>query len=338
MGGYVKVLVCVGVTAGVALVGGPAGAHGALEFPLSRVLGCYQENPENPSSAACKAAVAAGGAQQFYDWNGVRIGDAAGRHRQVVPDGRLCSAGNPAFRGLDLARADWPATRLKAGADYTFKFRVTAVHKGGFELFITRDGYDASKPLTWADLESEPFVKAPSPTASGGYYQLSGRVPAGKTGRHLIYAIWQRTDSPEAFYSCSDVVLGAGDSGSAGNGSAGDGGSGNGGGTTAPGGGTGGGATVTPTAAPSQTPSAKPTRPGKPKPKPTESCPPAAAAHDHHGAAALSDTTPAAGTSALSGQDPKGVALITGAVGLALGGVAGLLLTARRRPATHAKP
>jgi chitin-binding protein len=32
------------------------------------------------------------------------------------------------------------------------------------------------------------------------------RLPAGKTGRHLIYVIWQRSDSPEAFYSCSDVT------------------------------------------------------------------------------------------------------------------------------------
>ena len=33
-------------------------------------------------------------------------------------------------------------------------------------------------------------------------------LPPNKIGRHVIYAIWQRDDSPEAFYSCSDVVLG----------------------------------------------------------------------------------------------------------------------------------
>ncbi|MFB7616422.1 lytic polysaccharide monooxygenase [Kitasatospora sp. NPDC056181] len=32
-------------------------------------------------------------------------------------------------------------------------------------------------------------------------------MPAGRSGRQLIYAIWQRSDSPEAFYSCSDVVF-----------------------------------------------------------------------------------------------------------------------------------
>lgn len=29
--------------------------------------------------------MAAGGAQALYDWNGIRIGEAAGRHRQLIP-------------------------------------------------------------------------------------------------------------------------------------------------------------------------------------------------------------------------------------------------------------
>ncbi|WP_425581227.1 lytic polysaccharide monooxygenase [Streptomyces sodiiphilus] len=32
------------------------------------------------------------------------------------------------------------------------------------------------------------------------------RFPGGP-GRHLIYSVWQRSDSPEAFYTCSDVVF-----------------------------------------------------------------------------------------------------------------------------------
>jgi predicted carbohydrate-binding protein with CBM5 and CBM33 domain len=30
-------------------------AHGSLETPISRIYNCYQEGPENPKSAACKA-------------------------------------------------------------------------------------------------------------------------------------------------------------------------------------------------------------------------------------------------------------------------------------------
>jgi chitin-binding protein len=192
----------------IGLTTAPASAHGTMGTPVSRVLTCYAENPESPKSEACKAAVAAGGTQAFYDWNGVRIGDANGQHRQRIPDGELCSAGNDEFKGLDLARADWPATQLSSGQQ-NLAFRVTAQHKGTFQLYITDDGYNASQPLTWSDLESEPFATVTDPAVVNGSYVLPVNVPA-KSGRRLIYAIWQRSDSPEAFYSCSDVVIGSG--------------------------------------------------------------------------------------------------------------------------------
>ncbi|MGW3241396.1 lytic polysaccharide monooxygenase auxiliary activity family 9 protein [Streptomyces sp. NPDC001070] len=198
----------IGPLALTGLAAGPASAHGTMGGPVSRVLTCYAENPENPTSAACRAAVAAGGTQAFYDWNGVRIGDAAGRHRQLIPDGRLCSAGNEEFEALDLARADWPATRMTPGRQ-ELAYRVTARHKGSFELYMTKDGYDPSRPLTWSDLEAQPFAKVTDPAVRDGSYVLPVDVPA-KSGRRLIYAIWQRSDSPEAFYSCSDVVFGTG--------------------------------------------------------------------------------------------------------------------------------
>ncbi|MER8185511.1 lytic polysaccharide monooxygenase [Kitasatospora sp. NPDC094015] len=197
--------------AGCALAGtlgaGTASAHGSMQNPLSRVEGCYLEGPEHPKSAACAAAVALGGPQAMYDWNAVRIGDAGGRHRQLIPDGKLCSAGGAEFAGLDLPRADWPATNLTSGADFTFRYHVTAQHRGTFQLFLTNAQYDPARPLRWSDLESTPFLTVTDPTVSDGQYVLPGRIPAGRTGRQLVYAIWQRSDSPEAFYSCSDVVF-----------------------------------------------------------------------------------------------------------------------------------
>ncbi|MBD9728277.1 lytic polysaccharide monooxygenase [Streptomyces caniscabiei] len=191
---------------------GPAVAHGALGDPVSRVAQCYAEGPESPRSAACAAAVAAGGTQALYDWNGVRIGDAAGRHRELIPDGELCSAGDAAFKGLDLARADWPSTRVRAGS-YPFAYRVTAPHKGTFTVYVTKEGYDPSRPLAWDDLDlANPVARATDPAASGGFYRFSGTLPQ-RSGRQLLYAVWQRSDSPEAFYSCSDVSFGGGGAG-----------------------------------------------------------------------------------------------------------------------------
>lgn len=216
----------------------PAAAHGSMTDPVSRVAACYAEGPESPDSAACKAAVAASGVQAFYDWNAVNIANAAGKSKALIPDGQLCSAGNDKYRGLDLARADWPASPMAAGAR-TFRYKGTAPHKGSFELYVTKDGYDPSKPLKWSDLEPAPFVKVTDPGMQNGDYVFSGTVP-NKTGRHLIYSVWQRSDSPEAFYTCSDVVFGKDNGGGTG-GNGGNGGSGG-----------------KPTAKPSSKPSAKP--------------------------------------------------------------------------------
>ncbi|MEV0113850.1 lytic polysaccharide monooxygenase [Streptomyces sp. NPDC050844] len=184
----------------------PAAAHGSMTDPVSRVSACFQEGPEAPKSAACKAAVAASGAQAFYDWNGVNIANAAGKSKEIIPDGKLCSAGNDKYKGLDLPRADWPSSKLAAG-NHTFRYKGTAPHKGSFELYVTKDSYDPTKPLKWSDLEEKPFVKVTDPKMENGDYVFDGKVPA-KSGRHLIYSIWQRSDSPEAFYTCSDVVFG----------------------------------------------------------------------------------------------------------------------------------
>ncbi|MFF3463481.1 lytic polysaccharide monooxygenase auxiliary activity family 9 protein [Streptomyces sp. NPDC001984] len=192
-----------------ALGAAPAAAHGSPGDPVSRVSQCYAEGPEHPRSAACGAAVAAGGTQALYDWNGIRIGDAAGRHRALIPDGKLCSAGNAEFKGLDLARAHWPTTSVRGGS-YTFKYRMSAPHKGTFKVYLTKPGYDPARPLAWADLDlAHPVATATDPVAAGGFYTFTGTLPE-RSGRQLLYAIWQRSDSPEAFCSCSDVDFGGG--------------------------------------------------------------------------------------------------------------------------------
>ncbi|WP_301325762.1 cellulose binding domain-containing protein, partial [Lentzea flava] len=47
------------------------------------------------------------------------------------------------------------------------------------------------------------------PPQANGEYSWQAKLP-NKSGRHIIYSLWQRSDSPEAFYSCSDVQFGGG--------------------------------------------------------------------------------------------------------------------------------
>lgn len=185
-----------------------ASGHGSMTDPVSRVSACFAEGPENPQSAACKAAVEAGGTQALYDWNEVNIPDAAGKHKEIIPDGKLCSAGRDKYKGLDLPRADWPASEVSAGA-HSFSYKATAPHKGTFQLYMTNDSYDPSKPLKWSDLEEKPFAEVKDPKLENGSYVFDGKIPE-RSGRQLIYSVWQRSDSPEAFYTCSDVDFGGG--------------------------------------------------------------------------------------------------------------------------------
>ncbi|MYY11387.1 LPXTG cell wall anchor domain-containing protein [Streptomyces sp. SID4919] len=188
------------------LTASPAAAHGSMSDPVSRVSACFAEGPESPDSAACKALVATSGTQPLYDWNEVNIANAAGAHRDIIPDGKLCSANRSKYAGLDAPRADWPSSQLKSG-QHTFQYRVTAPHKGSIELYITKVGYDPTKALKWSDLESQPFAKVTNPRLANGSFIFDGTVPQ-RTGRHLVYSVYQRSDSPEAFYTCSDVVFG----------------------------------------------------------------------------------------------------------------------------------
>lgn len=184
-----------------------ANAHGTMSDPASRVYTCKQEGPENPKSEACKAAVAAGGTQAFYDWNEVSLLDAGGRHRQIIPDGKLCSAGRDKYRGLDLQRADWPAKRISAGS-LTVTYHASAPHSNSnFEFYITRQGWSPTQPLRWSDLVHLQTFNNQNPTT---FTNWTLNIPQ-RTGRHIIYSIWQRVvGSAEAFYTCSDVDFGGG--------------------------------------------------------------------------------------------------------------------------------
>ncbi|MEW2142506.1 lytic polysaccharide monooxygenase [Micromonospora vinacea] len=182
----------------------PAAAHGAPTNPVSRAAACGPEG-RYAATSACRAAIEAGAAVR--EWDNVRVAAINGRDRERIPDGELCSGGLSAYRGLDLPRTDWPSTELTAGATFTFRYRTTIEHRGTFRLYVTTPDYDPRKKLTWAELESRPFLTLTDPPVRAGAYQLAGRLPAGRSGRHLIYTIWQNSNTPDTYYSCSDVVF-----------------------------------------------------------------------------------------------------------------------------------
>lgn len=206
-------------------------AHGAMMIPGSRTYLCWVDGltstgeirPQNPG---CTTAVNQGGANALYNWFGVLRSDGAGRMAGFIPDGQLCGGGNPTYSGFNLARtANFPETHLTAGATIQIRYNNWARHPGTFRLYITRDGWNQNGPLSWGDLEGvppsgqaggSPFDSVTNPAEVGGpgsdngYYYWNARLPGNKSGKHIIFSVWHRSDSTETFYNCSDVVFDGG--------------------------------------------------------------------------------------------------------------------------------
>ncbi|MCZ2526350.1 lytic polysaccharide monooxygenase auxiliary activity family 9 protein [Streptomyces sp. HB2AG] len=172
---------------------GSAVGHGYTSTPPSRAALCAQ-----------RVVTGCGDIQ----WEPQSVEGPKGFPSAGPADGRICSGGNTRFAELDDPRGgNWPATQLTGGQGYDFKWTLTARHATtSFRYFITRDGWDPTRPLTRADLEPEPFMTVyyggRQPEAVAVH---RGTVPTQKTGRHLILGVWDIADTVNAFYSCADV-------------------------------------------------------------------------------------------------------------------------------------
>ncbi|MFI7220367.1 lytic polysaccharide monooxygenase [Micromonospora maritima] len=246
----------------------PAAAHGAAMTPGARTYLCWKDGLSGtgeirPNNPACSAAVAQNGANSLYNWFSVLRSDAGGRTVGFIPDGKLCSGGNPNFSGYDAARNDWPVTHLTAGRSIEFRYSNWAHHPGTFYFYVTKDSWSPTRPLAWSDLEEQPFLQVTNPPQRGavgtndGHYYFTGNLPTNKSGRHIIYSRWVRSDSQENFFGCSDVTFDGGNGEVTGIGS--------GGGTPTP-------TPTTPTPTPT-TPTPTPTTP-TPTPTSTPTMPP----------------------------------------------------------------
>lgn len=96
---------------------------------------------------------------------------------------------------------------MTGGQSYSFRRQFTAVHAtAAFTYYITKQGFDPSRPLTRSALTATPFLTvdyngARPPTT----VTHQGAIPTGRTGRHIILAVWTVADTGNAFYACSDV-------------------------------------------------------------------------------------------------------------------------------------
>ncbi|MDA2953323.1 MAG: lytic polysaccharide monooxygenase, partial [Actinomycetota bacterium] len=184
---------------GAATIPALATAHGSMSDPPSRLHGCAFSLKNDP---VCVAAFTAN-PQAVYDWMELNISAAGDQHQALIPDGQLCSAGRAKYAAFDVARA-WPVTDIAPGADgkYSFTWTSSAPHATKYyRLYLAKASYDPSQPLRWADLE-QVYDSGALPAAATNTFRVA--LPA-RTGHQLLYTVWQRSDSLEAFYACNDI-------------------------------------------------------------------------------------------------------------------------------------
>jgi chitin-binding protein len=177
------------------LFAGVAQAHG------------YTTNPVSRSSLCAQGKVTGCGDIQYEPQSveGPKNFPAAG-----PADGKICAGGIARFAQLDDPRGGaWPATKLTSGAAYNFTWHFTAIHATtSFRYFVTKDGWDPTKPLTRAQLTLTPFLVSNwGGQRPSGDVSIPGTLPAGKKGHHLILGVWDIADTSNAFYSCADVTF-----------------------------------------------------------------------------------------------------------------------------------
>ncbi|GAA3342175.1 hypothetical protein GCM10020358_36210 [Amorphoplanes nipponensis] len=206
--------------AAVVLPAGPAAAHGNVTGPASRNYGCYERwgsKFQDPAMATadpmCWQAWQAD-PNAMWNWNGLFREGVAGNHQAAIPDGQLCSAGHTQsgrYNALD-AVGNWTATSV--GNSFNVRLFDGASHGADYiRVYVTKPGFNpVTQALKWSDLD---LVSQIGNTPAAQWNQVSGGVQidvpvalSGRTGRAMVYTIWQASHLDQSYYFCSDVTFG----------------------------------------------------------------------------------------------------------------------------------
>lgn len=201
---------------------GQASAHGYVQDPPSRAYLCSIGAVQN-----CGA----------IQWEPQSV-EGPGNFPQAGPaDGNLCAGGNERFSELDDPRnGNWPATDVRSGERVTFEWHNTARHAtANWRYYITKPSWSPTEPLTRADLVLDPFLVVDGHGEQpGSIVQHTATLP-DRSGRQMVYAVWEIADTANAFYQCIDLDFGGSNDGGNGDTGNGDGNGDNNGGENNPG-------------------------------------------------------------------------------------------------------
>ncbi|RLP85475.1 lytic polysaccharide monooxygenase, partial [Micromonospora sp. CV4] len=200
----------------------PASAHGSVVDPASRNYSCWQRwgsDFQNPRMATedpmCWQAWQAD-PNAMWNWNGLFREGVAGNHQGAIPNGQLCSGGRTQsgrYNALDTVGA-WKTTAVSS--NFRVRFFDQASHGADYiRVYVTRQGFNPlTEQLGWDDLVLSGQI---GNTPASQWKQETGGVSieipvnaSGRTGRHIVYTIWQASHLDQSYYLCSDVDFSGG--------------------------------------------------------------------------------------------------------------------------------
>lgn len=186
-----------------------ASAHGGVVNPAFRAYSCWERwgddhmNPAMEEEDPMCWQAWQDDPNAMWNWNGLYRNGVGGDFQSALPDGQLCSGGGAEsgrYKSLD-AVGPWHMTDI--GNDFTVELYDQASHGADFfQVYVTKQGFDAtSQPLTWSDLE---LVKETDSYAPAENISFDVSAP-GRSGRHIVFTIWQASHMDQSYYLCSDV-------------------------------------------------------------------------------------------------------------------------------------
>ncbi|WP_328472721.1 lytic polysaccharide monooxygenase [Actinoplanes sp. NBC_00393] len=195
----------------------PAEAHGSAIDPPSRHYECarrWDTDWQNPIMATqdpmCWQAWQ-GNPAAMWTWNGLIQDNVRDDHPARVPDGQLCGGGDPTYAALDTP-GRWRARDV--ANTFTWTMHDQARHGAAYvRIYVSKQGFDPlTQRLRWSDLElvkdTGPFpAEGPTttdPILNGVSYSYEISAP-GRTGRHIVFAVWRAGHADQNYYMCSDV-------------------------------------------------------------------------------------------------------------------------------------
>jgi len=120
-------------------------------------------------------------------------------------DGKIASA-NGAFPKLDEQSATrWSKVNMSSGPN-TFTWKLTANHAtASWKYYITKPNWNPNAALTRDSFDLTPFCSVNyGGTQPPFSYSNSCNVPE-RSGYHIILAVWEVADTPNAFYNVIDA-------------------------------------------------------------------------------------------------------------------------------------